>query len=70
METQGKLGDELTGAVSWLASVGALVVLERHGCVHVYRGQIHKVATKQSESDTGADLLLKAIQEAREAHDS
>lgn len=57
MEAQGTLAD-LAGAVSWLHSVGALIVMERSSeSVHVYRGQIHKVATKQSENDTGADIL-------------
>jgi len=65
---QGKLGNELTSAVSWLVSVGALVVMERQGSVHVYRGQIHKVANKQSDEDTGAALLLMAISEVREAY--
>jgi len=67
MVDQATLGDELVGAVSWLAEVGALVVMEREGVVHVYRGQIHKSATKQPD-DTGAAVFLRAIKEVREAH--
>ena len=70
MVDQATLGDELVDAVSWLASVGALVVMEREGAVHVYRGRIHKSASKQSDQDAGAAVFLMAIKEAREAHGS
>ncbi len=69
-DPQDKLGDELVSAVSWLAKVGCLVVMGRQGSVHFYHGSIHKVATKQSEDDTGAHVFLRVIKEARAAYES
>ena len=66
---QDKLGNELSEAVSWLASVGALVVMERDGAIHIYRGQIHKNDTKR-DGDSGADVLLRTIKATRAAHGS
>jgi len=75
MGDQSTLGDELTAAVSWLYSVGAMIVVGRNDTIHVYGSvpggaYIHKFATKQSEHETGPDLLLRVIKEVREAHGS
>ncbi len=64
----------LRDAVGWLTTVGGMMVFERSGEVHVYRGRIHTIATpERGAADpvaAGARAVLTAIRQAREAHEA
>jgi len=67
MQTPEELAAELLGLFSWLSSVGGLIVLERDGLVHVYRGSVHVIIPWTPENQ--AAELVKALREAKAEHE-
>jgi hypothetical protein len=68
--TQDRLGDELVSAISWLTSAESfsIVMGSVDKSIHVYRGQAHESATRQSEDEPGAAVFLRAVQATRRVH--
>ena len=64
----------LRDAIGWLSVTGGLMVFDKKGEVHVYRGQIHTTVTWDRNSkapvEAGAEAALTAIRQAKEAYGS